>query len=308
MKMKLTLLAAVLAVASLSAHAELNLTGPTSQATGFFPKYYQDTNGLALDLCLPSPGAELASGLCLLTDTPDDVPRPDLPISFDSNFPGESFWFAASSTTQLTTGNEAQLTLALEAAFANDEVVQGDQLVFARVRIRILDPQPGDYEIIHPYGVIPVTVKPGDKRIFATEDFGALCGTDFYNCNTNAAKGRIGPFLRPSSIAGGEPLPFVEIDGKTYISNAADEVRVTGSPFNTNAFIIKKDGVEIGRTELFTLMGRVHTGPLDSNTNVERATYSRSGGKTKIEVYAKAVKALGQTDPAIKSIWGRNAR
>jgi hypothetical protein len=41
----------------------------------------------------------------------------------------------------------------LEAAFANGDVVPGDQMVFGRVRIRFDAPAGERYRIVHPYGI-----------------------------------------------------------------------------------------------------------------------------------------------------------
>jgi hypothetical protein len=301
MKKQIKLLAGMLAITSLSAQAELNLTGPISAATGNFPTYYQDTDGLALDLCLPSPGAERNLGMCLLTGA--DIPNATGEISFPSNFPGEAFWWNGGSALTLADGSQAILVMALEAAFANEEPIPGDQVVFARIRVRFVAPQTAHYKVTHPYGVEEFDAVAGE-RVFFTDDIGVLCGTDF----TCAAKdGRIGPFLRPSDHSGGLPLDPITVDGKTYIADPGVETEVTGSPFGTNFF--KIEGAEIGgagidvlETPMFNLMGRVHTGPLASNINVEKATYSRAatGTASQIDVNVTAHKALGQPDPQLK--------
>lgn len=300
MKKCARLLSALLVLTSLAARAELNLTGPVSQATGYFPMYYQDKNGLVLDLCLPSTGVELNQGLCLLL--PADVPNPVQAISFPNNFPGEAFWFAADSSMPIGGGgSDATLVIAMEAAFANEEPVQGDQVVFGRIRFRFNAPSDGTYVITHPYGQKEVTASAGE-RVFFTDDLGVLCGLDF-SC---AANGHIGPFLRASTAAGGEPLDFVTVDGKQYLADPAVLTPVTGSPFGTNIFRIDGpniggEGIDFVETELFTLVGRVHSGPLPVNINIEKSTYSRSeSGSLHIDVNAKAIKGLNQPDPQLK--------
>lgn len=304
MKKKDLLLAIALALSGIEANADLYQAGPVSPATGNFPTYYQDRNGLALDLCLPSPGAELDLGMCLLT--PADIPNPSQAISFPNNFPGEAFWWAADSSVPIGDGtDDAILVLAMEAAFANEEPIPGDQVVFGRIRFRFVAPADGTYLITHPFGTKEVEAVAGE-RVFFTDDFGVLCGLDF----TCAANGHIGPFLRPSSVEGGAPAPFVTVAGKTYIADPAVASTVTGSPFNTNFFRIDGPagsnlggpGVDFVQTNQFTLMGRVHTAPLPSNINIEKSTYSRSadGSITQLDVNVKAVKGLGQPDPQLK--------
>ena len=294
------LLAITVALSSVVANAELYQAGPISAAAGNFPIYYQDKEGLALDLCLPSAGIELNQGLCLLTEP--DIPNAAQPISFPDNFPGEAFWWNGGSTLTTGDGGKAILVMALEAAFANEEPIPGDQVVFARIRFRFIAPTTGHYTVTHPYGKKELDAVAGE-RVFVTDDVGVLCGLDF----TCAAKdGAIGPFLRPALDSGDAPLDPVVIDGKTYIADPAVETLVTGSPFGTNTFKIQ--GPDIGgpgvnelENPFFTLMGRVHTNPLPSNINIEQATYSRSetGTSSQIDVNVTAIKGLGQPDPQL---------
>jgi hypothetical protein len=310
MKTKLKALAAALAMASVSVQAAGLITGPSSpKESGRFPTYYQDLNGLALEHCIPSPGAELNSGVCLIGAA--DVPNPLLPIAFTSNFPGESFFFAADSSVPFANdARGALLVMALEATFGAEEPVDGDQILFARIRFRFDAPVDGEYTVTYPYGQKVVQGTAGE-RIFDTDDFGITCGTDF----TCAANGQIGPFfLRPSAISGGDALPFYEANGKTYIANPGVETPVTGGSFG-NVFRVQGPpgsnlggpGVDFVETELFTLVGRVNTNPLPSNISIEKSTYSRSAddNTTKIDVNVKSVKALGQPDPQLK-LFGNN--
>src|SRR4051812_43277314 len=85
-------LAAVTAVGALPlvatpAAASLAGVGPVSTVNGF-PEYFEDAWGLRLRLC-----DDPAAGCTMATDIPD----PSAPLSFPSNYPGESFYFAATS-------------------------------------------------------------------------------------------------------------------------------------------------------------------------------------------------------------------
>ena len=113
---------------------------------------------------------------------------------FPGNFPDEAFYFAAEAEMLVggpAASARARLILALEAAFGGTgAVVDGQQMVFGRVRLRIDDVEPGrTYTATGPYGVI--AGEADDRgRVFETEDIGAP--GDF----TSPFASRIGPFLR----------------------------------------------------------------------------------------------------------------
>ncbi|MFL5398107.1 MAG: hypothetical protein ACJ79P_09440, partial [Myxococcales bacterium] len=150
------------------ARAELERVGPTSNdpRVGGFPAWYQDKTGVAIEFCAPINQAEADSGHCNLVA--GDAIAPE---SFPTNFFDEHFYFVASADLAPANGGRALIVLALESAFVTN-VVQGDQVMFARIRIR-LDPVPatGTYRFIHPYGEELVDAVSGD-RIFATDDAG----------------------------------------------------------------------------------------------------------------------------------------
>src|SRR5437867_1580404 len=118
--------------------------GPIDLADGF-PLYYHDSTGLALAQYLDAVCAGPA-GIVL--------PNPNLPLSFPDNFPVEIFYSRAISV--MTVGTiKATYVAALEGSFANGvQAVPGDQVVFARIRGRIVGAAPGGtYTFTHPYGV-----------------------------------------------------------------------------------------------------------------------------------------------------------
>ena len=77
----------------------------------------------------------------------------------------------------------------LEAAWAVEEVRDGDQIVFGRVRIRARDAADGTYRIVHPYGTDEFTAT-GGEGIDMTDDIGIAPGAF-----GGALQSRIGPFL-----------------------------------------------------------------------------------------------------------------
>lgn len=176
------------------------------------------------------------------------------------------------------TGLDAQLTLAIEAAFANGDVIDGDQMVFARTRIRITGLQAGaSYTITEPYGEHHINAD-GNGVINVTDDVGITPGQF-----GQALNGPIGPFLVwDPDVQGTPPAGFI---GDPGVGHA-----VIGSPNNTNFFRV--EGPDIAsqcdpdpqitgdeilnceQTALFNVMGRIST---IAGVQVSRATYNRDG-------------------------------
>jgi hypothetical protein len=297
------MLVCVLILVAGSALAQLARVGPVDRSNGF-PQWYQDSTGLVLDACLPN-AAELADGTCLVT--PDQLSNPAAAILFPNNFPDEFFFFNANSTMDVN-GGRALLVLALEGAFLNGPVVAGDQMVFARLRIRVDIPAPGGtYRVIHPFGVEEFPdLTPGLKSINFTNDVGLIAG-DF----GGALNGKITTFLRASTTAGGPASPFVILNGgHTFITDPLVTTPITGSPFGTNVFRIEGPniggpGIDFIQTDQFTLMGRVHLAPVPSPVDVTRATYRRNPSAAQADVFATATPAIGVPDPVL-SVTGTN--
>ncbi len=319
-----------------AALAELQRVGPIDPANGF-PAWYQDRNGLALELCDVKSEAVLAGGWCLLL--PGDVPN-GAPETFPSNWAVEHFWWAGNTRMNAMgrdkkTGalvpvtDNINLVLGLESTFTAEIPRSPDQISFGRWRVRMNSaPCNGDYTFHTPYKNPQTFRGTAGQRIYETDDFGIGAPGDF----TGALKSAIGPFLRPSDTAGGAPQPFVTgPDGKRYISNNADLVKVTGSPIRnwlsssttfgvpasikaqafSNYFVVEGPGLATGNclvkeavaTETFNLMGRVMDGPLASRTVVERATYRVVAPDTapsfRIGAWANALQEAGRPTPAL---------
>lgn len=298
---------------SLSAHAKLFRTGPLDEPSppgNGYPLWYQDTSGLVLDLCLPRNQAQLDAGICLITP-PDNTTVPptpgfNLPLVFPTNFPDESFWWNGTAVMDIDADNRAVLVLALEAAFSTGDVIAGAQVAFGRVRIIVDAPVDGTYTVTHPYGVqVFNDVVAGQRAITFTSDIGIGAPGDF----SGALDSGVGPFLRASATPGGPPADYVTVPGDTsgdrFLADPAIPVNVTGSPFDTNFFKIcvspgTLDGVNACKTiNDFTLMGKVHTGPVGSPLTIERSTYSRDANGAHVEVYATATPQPGALAPRL---------
>jgi hypothetical protein len=255
--------------------------GPYLPENGGFASWYQDTHGRTLDLCLskavssrvPStPGAP--SYMCLLGAVPgvfDDTQ----PIVFPSNFPDEAFWFTGDgSIVDAARGIDLTYVTAVEAAFAAEDPVEGDQVSFGRIRIRVDVPTAGVYTITHPYGVDIFDVPAGGTRaINMTRDIG-IGSPQTYD---GALKSDIGPFLR--SVNG----PYTETNPVTgqaeqFVGDPNLEEAFTGSPFNTNFIRIEgPNGLDL-RTTVMALSGKLSTVVRPTPMISERSTYSRQAG------------------------------
>ncbi|MBF8745201.1 hypothetical protein ACQKO7_07565 [Pseudomonas putida] len=267
-------LAIVAGLLQVPAHAALYAVDPGEYTSdhGNFPAWYQDSHGRTLDLCLSkavssrvagAPGAP--SYMCTLLPTPgvfDDTQ----PIAFPGNFPDEAFWFTADAAiVDAARGIDLSYGSAIEAAFASGDPVEGDQVSFARVRIRVDVPTAGTYVITHPYGVEVFDVPAGGRRaINMTRDIGIGAAGDF----SGALKGDVGPFLR--SVNG----PYTEA-GERFIGDPNLNEAVTGSPFNTNFVRIEgPNGLDL-RTDLFAISGKLSEVARPTPLIPLRSTYSR---------------------------------
>ncbi|MHC6225448.1 hypothetical protein ACYU03_11860 [Pseudomonas sp. X10] len=252
--------------------------GPYLPENGHFAAWYQDSHGRVLDLCLSKALSSRAAGepgepayMCSLTPTPD-IFDDTQPIQFPSNFPDEAFWFTADAEiVDAASGIELRYGTAIEAAFSVDEPIDGDQISFARVRIRVDIPVAGTYVVTHPYGVEVFDVQePGRRAINMTRDMGIGSPKTY----TGALKGDVGPFLR--SVNG----PYTETNPDTgaierYIGDPNLEEPVTGSPFNTNFVRIEgPNGLDL-RTELFEVSGKLSEVNRPTPLIPLRSTYSR---------------------------------
>ena len=290
----------------MSANAILERVGPVDPANGF-PKWYMDSSGLALELCLPQNAAEVDGAYCLLVAGDP----PSIPEVFPSAFFDEHF-YGGGEALFVNPGRDTKLIMHLEGAFAGGAAIPGDQIVFTRIRFH-LNPAPttGTYRVIHPYGEETFNVNAGD-RIYFTDDVG-ICGN--FTC---AMQGRFGPFLLPSAVPGGaEQPPVTGPAGRLYIAAPTRLGPITGSPLpdflgndgvlrNHNIFRIEgPPGSELGgpgidflETYNFSLIGRIFTGQIPSKVTVDRASYTRTPTSQQVDVFAKAFSTAASRLPA----------
>ncbi len=237
---------------------------------GGYPLYYEDANGLRLQLCQDP-------NLCLFA-----LPNPGLPLSFPTNFPDEQFYWAVSGDM---TGTNANLFYenALEAAFLNGVVVNGEQVVFTRFRMRADGLLPNtNYTVTWPYG----------SQVFTTDNLGEFNFTEDIGFSAQqfqlALNGNVGPFLTPVGFTSRAP--------GTYIADVNSLVAVQGSPLGTNYFRIVGPGVgnlftanrvdaNTAQINLFNLQGQVS---MTGGVGVKQAYIARDGTQTAVNVWATA--------------------
>jgi hypothetical protein len=259
--------------------------GPINPVNGF-PHWWQDGNGLALEMCLDD------NGLCIF-----DPVEAGNTLSEQIGFGAEGFWFLAGTSigiaadpVTLPTGGSALLDMAMEAAWLNETPVAGEQFPFNRLRIRIDTPCAGTYTVEHPYGTeVFAGVPAGVRGINLSRDIGAPAP----NFST-ALSGSVGPFitaLNPAPPAG-------------YIGDPGIDQTITGSPVAQNYFrVIGPAGCDLDgvggndiMTPNFSVMGKVFTGVLNTPLTVDRSTYTREsgpGGETHGIVVATAPATAG---------------
>ena len=235
---------AALAVMSLAqpAQAVLQRQGPVDPTHGF-PTWFQDRNGMALELCtINSPGAVglavVNAGLCAIVNVPAPGGIQVAPEVFPTNFSTEHFYILGNASLapagQGAIGNVTVPTpgagrivfnMNLEASFANGVPTVGQQLWFTRWRVQHVNVAcTGDHTYYTPTRPPQTFAGVARGRIFETTDTGlgnpaAVMGGD------------IGPFLLMSDTPGGAPrAPFIGPDGKKYLSDAGGiGAAITGS-------------------------------------------------------------------------------
>jgi hypothetical protein len=270
----------------------LAAVGPVS-ATDGFPVWYKDNNGLRLEPCIAQ-----ADPFC---PARGDLPDETAPVSFPDNYPDEGFYDLV-DTGNLPSGfgGRARAVIALEQGFRNGPVADGDQVTFARVRVKVSNlPDNTNYTFTTPAGTkVLQTSGKQTGLIFDTEDIGIGGEGDF----TGALGGRIGPFLTWDTFPNDPTLKPVA--GKdTYVGDGATPHAITGSPYGPgfNVFRIQGPGInptptvdacptvpgpiaDCMETNLFTVQGKVAT---TSGVSAQQATYSRtSAGAGTIDVFA----------------------
>jgi hypothetical protein len=242
-----------------------------------FPTSYKDSHAVRLEACITADDP-----LCAAAAGP--TYNPDLPLSFPTNFPDEFFYQLASAVVSPNQANPTEKLLVetnLEGAFLNGNPAPGDQMVFARVRIKDVDVPNGTvWRITHPYGVDEITAgENGKAGINVTADVGAVAG------NFSAAlAGRVGPFLKwDPAVDPQAPAGYVGDPGVLH--------KVVGSPYDTNYIKVEQKNPDGSYTlvgqwdDQFSLQGRL---AVNSGVDVDAAYFSGNDSGGFLDVYASS--------------------
>jgi len=256
-------------VQSVNAQVGLSRVGPTDPVTGY-PLWYEDSNGLKLGMC-----TDLNSCFFAPPDATQPPSYPTSPTDTNFNWPDELFYWACESSFDGNNGASALLVMALEGAYGGGDVKVGDNIVFARMRIRLTGLVPGAaYTVTHPYGTETLEMDAfGEVRM--TRDIGIGDPGVF----TGALKGDIGPFLVATSFTGGAPGDFIASGGITLQT-------VTGSPLGTNYFQV--DGPGAAAAFPGNVVGASTTSVRNSEFAIMGQVASRFGVQADRVYYSKA--------------------
>jgi hypothetical protein len=183
----------------------------------------------------------------------------------------------------------------LEASFGTGAALDGDQMVFSRIRVRIkglLTGMQGTYVVHHPYGEETIDVTAADitagKGLNMTRDIG-LTPLNF----AEALNGDVGPFLAQTApIAQANVPPGYPLTG--WVGDGNTSSTVTGSPIGFNEVSITPPaGVNLGAgpgapltTTFFIVSGHRYPLPIPTPLALNRVTYTRNQFATYFDVFA----------------------
>jgi hypothetical protein len=276
---------ALVVVASAAAAAHAVVQDPVGQRQGSlvsfgplmdngFPTSYKDSHAVRLEACITGDDPLCAAAASAHYN-------PDLPLSFPTNFPDEFFYQLASVKVPVNGAGNLLVETNLEGAFATGPPIAGDQMVFARVRIKDVNvPNGTTWRITHPYGVDEITAGANGKAgIVDTADVGLTPGNF-----SGALAGRVGPFLKwDPSVAPAAPAGYIGDPGVLH--------KVVGSPYDTNYVKVEQKNPDgswslVGQwDDQFSLQGRL---AVNSGVDVDAATFTGDDNGGFVDVYASS--------------------
>jgi hypothetical protein len=198
--------------------------GPATKATFGFPAYYKDAAGTKVNLCIDN-----------LMCVGGDLPDPDAAPSLAGNFPDEAFYAYADAEVDLTQGGRIRWRAVIEGTWVNGDVVNGDQMTFARINFTGSKINTAAYPVgtkltaKTPYGNMTATVAAGGKLIRNRQESDPGLVGDFTPPATDTVTDYGPKFLRWSGT-----LPVV--DGVTYLGNPATTHAIQAGPSGLSSF------------------------------------------------------------------------
>jgi hypothetical protein len=143
-----------------------------------FPQWYTDANGVTVDLPVPPAG----NGTAAPTMIYGPLTQASSAYAQQAGFDTEAFYFNArpDPKTYQTAYGKIVVVFGLEASYSTGIPTPGDQVVFARIRIKAPLKVAGTYTFSHPWGTESIVVTAADinanKGIFFTKDVGLTPG------------------------------------------------------------------------------------------------------------------------------------
>lgn len=286
---------AMLTAMAFTAHAACPANGatpfyasPVDPANGF-AEYVEDSQGLALALCLNP-------NFCFF-----DPVVPGNTFSELIGFGAEGFWWLGEATLTTAGGVDAVIVMGAEAAFNTEDPGPGEQFPFTRLRIRVDIAIPGIYTVTHPFGQETYVLPNAGTRVI-NDSF------DIEFMPNAVNQGRVAPWLTWDTFPGDSALDINNDGVDEFIGISGVAHAVKGAPCGNNFFRISAvaldgvtpiaidpddqdgDGDTSSITEnLFSIQGRVFPGNVETPLSVGGVTYSRNaGGITRLNLHATA--------------------
>jgi hypothetical protein len=220
------------AFAGLSAVGPFNTVAPPGNG---FPLFYTDANGVSVDLPIPPAGDGVTAPTMIyapLTPTSNAVAQAAF---FDT----EAFYFNARNprTFQTKFGKVVAL-FGLEASYVNGIPTDGQQMVFARIRLTAPVQVAGSYTFFHPWGSETITVTAADitakTGIKFTKDIGLAAGWNADLVTPVPAPGGFYSVLQPGNTMSTFLRAVAPAPPAGWIGNGVSETTFTGSPIGYN--------------------------------------------------------------------------
>jgi PKD repeat protein len=277
---------------SISAQNSMAAFGPLNEWG--YPSFYEDHQGLRLiqmvdqnDPLSGIPPEEFLIGTPVISDDPTQ-----------SNFFHESFYWFSNAFLTVPNLGDAELIMAVEAAFGNldESLTNGDQTVFSRLRIRLRGDgfEAGFYTVETPMGTFTFdapAVDPGRRIINETFDCLHLPINGVTVCGTAPFGPSANYFTTPLGVLDdGTPVPTLGPNGPNYlvwdpavlplapagyVGDPNIPHRVTGAANgNPNHFRITYRRTSAGavewsaQTDLFSVMGKISDEVVDPCASV----------------------------------------
>ena len=266
-----------------------------------FPEWYQDKSGVAFEFGTPLTTAELNGGWVLLLPTDTVAPESYVyPRANPSTFFDEHFYWHASITDKAvpvpTSVDPSGFTSILfevghEGAFASGPLeVDGDQIVFTRIRVFLRSvPFDGDYVLETPYKTYFFPGLVAGDRLFNTDDYGVGKAPEGFNASLTSPVGR---YLLPADREGGNELPPVQFEGRSYIADPTLSYFFTGSPLGKNFVRLSGPNGFVWQANQFQFTGRYKTGAIPSNVKLDRASKFDAPGDRRVDIFATKAPTL----------------